>query len=627
MRSTRCALWAMPLLYALTAGPSWPLVIYRIGGGKRERPPEADSAGVEFVQLGWQQVDPAAGGEALDVELTAAGMRARRRDPQVNIAPGAAGRGGAIAQPDVYGQVFDGDTSTTWIAQPYLCSEIRGGSATCGDAFGSTGTTNIVLGGMFEIHRIRVSSGLRDASRTVTDVRVFLSHQVPPSYRPHWGVAALTPWLVEVRNNHESVLDIPIPPHEEVEFVQVAFGEHTSPWEVHEVEIYAKGYVQQATYVSSILDLGRPMTWGEVRWSGSKGDKAKVQVQTRSGMDDDPVLFWRFTGRGEEKEEVSRQAYPGLGVGERGGSSYDRDHWSYWAAYEFGDSSGTQVVSPAPRRYFQLKVDILPRDEDGGQVEFLEFRASEPVAAALVGEVWPVEAQAGVSTPFTYLLRPTIGARDRGFDRVELRSPSLLGPVSRVRIGDEEVPHTLVAAEPHRVVIGLPRLGVAESGALVEVDFHAQVLRYGARFDARVWDSTRPLEVPQEVGAGDATGEYEGNRVSVATSQAGSALLRVRVSPGVVTPNGDGTNDRARISYEILDITGRARVQIEVCDLSGRRVRALHSASQGVGQYEQYWDGRDAVGSPVPPGIYLCRITTSTDKVRVEQTRLLHAVR
>jgi hypothetical protein len=41
------------------------------------------------------------------------------------------------------------------------------------------------------------------------------------------------------------------------------------------------------------------MAVGDPRWSGSKGERAVMQILTRSGVDDDPIRHWRFTGRGQ----------------------------------------------------------------------------------------------------------------------------------------------------------------------------------------------------------------------------------------------------------------------------------------------------------------------------------------
>lgn len=629
MRPARlCSLLqALPIALALTASPSSALVIYRFGGEALPPPPEAADAGTQFVQLAWTGVDPAAGGMAEDVEVTAAAIRALRRDPSINIAPTALEREGRYFNAPVNGMIWDGDAGTAWSAEPYLCAAFAvGGNQTCISDFGTIGTANIDLGGLFQLDRIRVISGLRDPGRTVRSLRLYLDQEMPLSTVFDWAVPPFTPWLLDVRDNRDQYLDIPIPPHAEVGFVQVTLGEHVEDWEVNEVEVYARGYVKKSTYVSKVLDFGRPMAWGELRWAGSKGERARVVIQTRSGADADPVTYFRYTGRGEERQQVEAAVYGQLKPGEKAGTGYDQEHWTYWSAYEFGDSLGTQVVSLSPRRFLQLKVDLLPRDEDGGEVRYLELRASAPVATALVGEVWPVAARTGEWTSFRYVLRPTIGSGDPGFDRLEIQSLSILGGVQGVRIGDVAVPYALEAEGPHRLVVSFARLQAKDSGALVEVGFEAQVLRYGATFEARVADSALPLEVPQGVTSGDATGEYEGNRVSVSTVGSEPVLLRSRVGPAVLTPNGDGHNDEAQVEYEILEITGSASVRVEVWDLAGRRVRRLHAGAEGTGSYRRSWDGRDDGGRLLPPGIYLCRFGLVTDTEQTEETRILHLV-
>jgi hypothetical protein len=258
-------------------------------------------------------------------------------------------------------------------------------------------------------------------------------------------------------------------------------------------------------------------------------------------------------------------------------------------------------------------------------VDYLEFRASEPLVTDLVGEVWPVDVRVGEITDFTYFLRPRFSASDAGFDRLQIQSLALLGEVREVRVADVVVPHTVLVSEPHSLLLSLPRVETQDSGALVEVDFTAQVLRYGSRFDGRVSDSSLPLEVPQSVNSGDATGEYEGNTVSVATSVAdGGELLQVRVDAPVLTPNGDGVNESVALAYEIFEITGTATVRVEVFDLSARRVRLVHEARDGIGAYVRFWDGQNEDGQLMPPGIYPYSISIDADREQVRKVGLLY---
>ncbi|MEW6754884.1 MAG: FlgD immunoglobulin-like domain containing protein [Candidatus Latescibacterota bacterium] len=614
------------LVACLGAGRASGLVIYRFGGEGLPAPPEAGEAGVEFVQLRWSDVDKGAGGELTDADVGGGVLRAVRHDPTVNIAPTVEENGGNYERPHVNSQVWDGDTSTTWVSTRYMCAEHAPGNyfVLCTDDFGTEGTAQVTLGKFYLIDRVQVVSGMRDAAKTVRSVRVHVAEKfgwTDITRHP----APLSPWVVEVRDNREQVLDIPLPARDNTGFIQVTVGEHNKDWEVSEIGIYAKGYVQKAVYASSIIEFDRPMAFGDLRWAGRQDPKAKVYIRTRSGLDENPVTHWRYTGRGGDKEPVSRVEYEGLRVGEKAGTSYDQDNWAFWSApYAFGDSTGAPIVSPSPRRYLQLQAEIWPQDDDSAELEYVELRASEPLASNLVGEVWPVAAGVGQSTGFTYLLRPTIGAGDPGFDRLEIETSSVLGGVSGVRIGDESVPYEVVVQEAHRLLVSFPRLQAQDSGTLMAVDFTAKVLRYGTTFEVRVSDSTRPLDVPQGVNAGDATSEFEGNRVSVTTSVEEQELLEVRVEPPTLTPNGDGRNDAVRISYSIFEVTGQASVEVEVYDLAGRLVRSVYAGADGVGEYSRQWDGLDERLRLVPPGIYAYRVSADTDREKVQRVGLLN---
>lgn len=566
----------------------------------------------------WADVAADSGGTAFQLEIDSA-IRASQLDPRVDLAGPAQRRGGA------YGNdaAFDGDATTTWRDDGYACATVLGG---CDDIYAGPGTSEIDLGGRFLLERIVLLSGLDDPGRTVRDFRIHLSDEPPP---PLWCCPPFRPVYAEIRDNREQVREVPIRSGQQTRFLQVAVGQTEYGWEIHDVQVYGRGFVEQARYISNIVTFERPMAWGELRWTGRKGERARVSIQTRTGTDPDPQRHWRFTGLGDQREEVTRDQYRQLAVGERAGTTYDQENWSFWSApYDFADSSGTQMVSPGPRAYFQFGVDFAPEEGDGGELRVLELRASPPAASQLVGEVWPVESPAGAWQVYTYFVYSSIDDDDdTGFDRLEIRSPSYLGSVRDVRVGDEAVAWHVVEADSHRFVVAFPPLHTQDSGALVEVDFDAQVLRYGARFDGRVWDSAQVLATPQAVDPGDATGRFEGNRVSVATPVRGERLLRLAVSPPVLTPNGDGVNDAATLAYEVFEITGPATVAVEVWDLSGRLVRRLHDGHDGVGRYERSWDGRDGAGRPVPPGVYLARVALATDRGSDVSTAVLHLAR
>lgn len=590
--------WRTALALILICSESSALVIYRIGGETQPPPSELAADGgqdVRFVQLSWTDLDPAVGGSTFQLDMHDGGIRALRHDPTVNIAPGFDERGGHLGRDiwtsgDKYVPVFDGDHFTAWMASRYLCAD----SAWACDGYASPGAFEIHLGGSFLIDRLRIVSGLKDPSATIVNIRMNVGEEL------------------EIRDNTDQFLVVPITHDRRVSGIQMTLGEHDRPWEVGEVEVYARGFVEKSSYVSNVIDFGGQAAWGELRWSGFRETGAQLLLRTRSGSDTDPIVHWQYTGRGDERVPVTAAEFEGLSLGQKAGTTYDIDNWTFWSeAYDFGDSTGAAVVSLSPRRYLQLMAEMIPSDESGAGLSFVELRASTPPAASqLVGEISPTEVEAGAVSRFAYALKPTLKTQDTGFDRLQMRTTtSRLLSVESVSVDGEDVPFVVEALDDDRFEISFPRITrERDSGAVVEVQFDAQVLRYGSTFDVWVFDSNRPLEVPQAVNAGDATLDYDGNTVVVTTSVDDLSLLELSVSSSVLTPNGDGVNDAVVLRYDLLERIGVMSVTIEILDVSGRVIRQVHRGQEGIGHYERTWDGTDAHGNLVRPGVYLYRV-------------------
>ena len=98
-------------------------------------------------------------------------------------------------------------------------------------------------------------------------------------------------------------------------------------------------------------------------------------------------------------------------------------------------------------------------------------------------------------------------------------------------------------------------------------------------------------------------------RVTLSSTIAGG----VRARPAVFTPNGDGVNDETAVTYSILHLLAPSPVAVEVLDLAGRRVRRLRQQQAISGRYTVWWDGRDANGDLVLPGVYLVAVEIAAD--------------
>jgi len=427
--------------------------------------------------------------------------------------------------------------------------------------------------------------------------------------------------IEENTENHKPYVRVDLDPPRMVQYIQLEPGRWMISWEIAEWEVYGEGYVPSALYTSGIMDLKASASWGNIRWEGIgvTDPEAKLIIQTRTGSDPDPTVYWRKTGYADDEipfddkgRYYTKSNYEKFSVAEKGRTTYDTEHWSHWSPpYSFEEGlKGTPITSPGPRRYIQIKVTFLPSRLDGGRIDGLSFEYTQPpVARDVVGEIWPDQVEPAEDVVFTIALRPTIEATNSGFDRLRIRTP-MQAEVLDVRIEEQDVSYKVEEENKERFEVSFPRM---RKGDLLEVDFRCRVLMYGTSFDGWVWDSERPGEVYQQINGGDAKEEWGSDGLSVRTSLEGSLLVEVGVSSEVLTPNGDQVNDTVRGIYTLLQLTGAAPIRVGIYDLEGRMVREVYRGEQVNGEYPWEWDGTDSDGEVVGLGAYLYRIEVEAD--------------
>ena len=69
-------------------------------------------------------------------------------------------------------------------------------------------------------------------------------------------------------------------------------------------------------------------------------------------------------------------------------------------------------------------------------------------------------------------------------------------------------------------------------------------------------------------------------------------------------------NPAAGPAHLAWTLPASGRVTLEVLDVTGRRVASLFEGDAAAGPHALRWDGRDASGRAVPPGVYLARLVT-----------------
>jgi len=246
-----------------------------------------------------------------------------------------------------------------------------------------------------------------------------------------------------VSDNKQSIIDIPVDPPRYVRSIRLKSLTQFD-FEIDEIEVYGRGYSPEATYLSNIFDAGEPVTWIDLSWLEEvvgDPDFSGLQIRTRTGTDDSPFRFTRklrgkpgadelFSSLDDSTRDMTRAEYERLPQFDAQGREFepgsvqdDLVNWSPFSTpFEAAAANGpsSSIVSPSPRRYFQFQVEFQSKDIDAARIlRSLNFKFSQPIADAIVGEIFPREGEPSTSLSFIYALRSSI------------RTPGVLAPIWR----------------------------------------------------------------------------------------------------------------------------------------------------------------------------------------------------
>lgn len=606
---------------------SWLALVLAASGG---RPAEAR----ETFQLGGRGGLPWEGAGQLtftDARRVPGSLRPLEAQEGENLALSMAERGGSLSSIsviytlpsdwlDLKDLVVDGDSTTAFVHPPRI-NYFRG------PGFFYTVQMFLDLGAPFPVELIRFLTRPDHPENLISQYDLYVNDGSEETKTEKGDLI----WDLVRRetDNLARVVELPL----DLETVQHVFlypgrwGPGTGnpgpaeTWEVAEYEVYGRGFVPEASYLTEPIDLGQPSALGAIRWAATRDPGATVMIQSRSGSDGQPEVYWRRTGVGDQVTNLgvagvalTEADYLSLGPTVRAGITADLENWSSWQTYELEEGTpGTPIRSPSPRQFAQFRIVFASTGLDGGQIDSLAFDYSQPpVAEAVVGEIWPGLVETGESVAFTYSVRAAMGAGHSGFTGLEVRTPALVEGVDEVRIDGAPVASTseTLRAGTGGFTVAFPRVDVDQT--LLEVDFTARVFTYGTPFSGAVVDKSSD-EVPLDVTAGDAVPARPGDALKVRTTLSSRLLGTVEVSAPAFSPNGDQVNDTVQFSYEVLRLTVPVRTTTEIFDLAGRRVRTVQQAEVSSGLVEVEWDGRGDDADPVPPGSYLYRIAVDSD--------------
>ena len=624
----RCGLLAfVALVMALGLGrEAGALTIYRIGGETLPRPEIAGD--FDFVQLSWSESEEAQHGSLELLDVHADFIKPRQLDPSVNLTPLLETSGGRILALGWTGWekrqgedlvIFDEDPNTAYLGDGHFAAHAPPQKHLIFD-----------FGGRFLIQRIRFFPRARhEHDRFIQKFVIGISDGDPLKdgtrdrnfgTRGHFlnfDVAH------EITENTESVIDLEMPPVPIKQILFQGFENTRGIWELAEFQIFGFGFAPFAHYVSNVIDLGEPASLGQLTWSGRQDEDARIDIAMRSGDDDDPNNYWRLTFRGDERTRFAANGrplkladYKKLESGEKAGITHDTENWEFWSTpYDF-DPLGGDLLGSKPRQFVQFKADFISNLESSGQLDYLQFSvAIPPLASEALAEIAPNRAPAGEVTTFTYKIKPNLESADLGFDSIAIDTPARPVSVDAVRVGGVDAGFDVMELGDTGFTVKIPPIDLQQTEELIEVDFQAEVFKFGTVFSGRVFNSEMAEEVHQTLTPGNADDLFDGDALRVDLAGLDTKTIqRIQLSSPVLTPNGDGANDTIEIEYDLLNLAGTVPATIEIYGLSGRRLGTVPVGNVASGRFSTAWDGRDETGRVLPPGMYILRLEVEADQ-------------
>ena len=423
---------------------------------------------------------------------------------------------------------------------------------------------------------------------------------------------------------------------------------------ISEFQLFAQGVPQRSIYKTKITDLGEAVNFGRLFWSTTSfrmvegapvvtpEAEAEIKIEIRTGRDEDPAVYHEYMDTGLEREVsrdyfendlrtrfmrehahadiIERQPKPGI----RASISYDSDNWTFWSA-PFVDSG--QPISLNSGSYLQLRITMESASfDDWVRLDSLWIETAPLLAGDVRGELARLdnpqpargftEVSLGEMTDFVYDLKADFATVDApGFDLLRIRTGNRT-QFKTLQLGEGlvDTAPAEVTEEADGLLIRLPERITRANNPPLRVIFGTEVFEFATNFQSEVLDTEREV-LPQPVVGADVGEALSTNSLGVLgiSGESPHFVQDLNISAPVFTPNGDGINDELNISYALYRLPSSVPVVLDVYRLDGRRVAQIKVGLQDSGPQTLRWDGRNADGALLPPGIYLTTIGLLSD--------------
>ena len=422
---------------------------------------------------------------------------------------------------------------------------------------------------------------------------------------------------------------------------------------ISEFEVYGEGFPKRATYRSKIIDLGAEQNFGRLFFTATPmrfvdGEaveapdaRAFAEIEVRTGRDDDPNIYHEYTVTGKEKvvsraryendlrtgfartcascDFVQRSPRPGM----RAAITYDRDNWTFWSTPITQSGLPLNLDSGS---FIQVFITLhSTRFADFVRLDSLWIERAPLLAARVLGEVAPLadsrpaygfgEVALGEMVEFAYDLSASFSeGNQRGFDQVRIQTGAQPA-FKELFVGGQATDPAAVREEDDGLTVLLPERVTRANNAPLRIVFAAEVFELATTFLGTVTDSEVET-LPQPIVSGDASELLSTNslRVLSVSDQQPALVQNLRFSTSVLTPNGDGVHDELRMAYSLYGLPEQVPVELAVYALDGRHVATVSQGLQTAGPQTARWNGRDAAGRALPPGVYLISVVLQSER-------------